>query len=486
MKLSKRLIAVLVVLLIVVGGGAYLYFPRGEGLSATVAATLSILNTDITAQKGGSGSFLPALDGDLYKTGDVVQSSVNGRAVLTFFDGSTLTVDPGSIVRVTTLNRLDNGGIQLVIEQTLGRSWASVAKLKTPDSKFEVKTPTSTAAVRGTAFETKVERRPDGSLAVTYTADDGQLLVTADAGGQATVTPNTQLEVDQGQPAPQNPTPLPPQPTIRVTSSNGIGFALISPTGATCGSTGNKAEIFGCLQSSNGITIRNPDAGRYGMLMTSAANAPNATLVVDALLGTSVVSTRTFTRSFNLGDLVRSAFAYGVNPQSIGQFDPAELVTSVCGAEGTGRVFSGGTLQERSDAVAAYGQQNHNAPVAFVATEAELNAELARQLATQQGSVPVTDAHVNVNPSGLHFSANVSTPIGSFNANGDASLGPTGDGKLAVKIRSLSAGPIPGAILDQVRSTIEQNASGVSDAFPFNVQRVALKQGCFAIMGTTR
>ena len=485
MKLSRRLIAILVVLLIIVGGGAYLYFPRGESLSASVAATLSILNTDITAQKGGAGDFLPALDGDLYKTGDVVQSSVNGRAVLTFFDGSTLTVDPGSIVRVTTLNRLANGGIQLVIEQTLGRSWASVAKLKTPDSKFEVKTPTSTAAVRGTSFETKVERRPDGSIAVTYTADDGQLLVTADAGGQATVTPNTQLEVDQGQQAPQNATPLPPQPTIRVTSSNGIGFALISPTGATCGSTGNKAEIFGCLQSANGVTIRNPDAGRYGLLMTAAATAPNATLVVDALLGTSVVSTRTFTRSFNLGDLVRSAFAYGANPQSIGTFDPAELVTSVCGAVGTGRVFSGGTLQERSDALSAFAQANHGTDVALVATEAELNAELARQLAANAGGAPVTGAHITIDTSGLHFTGEVSTPLGSFTASGDASMGPQ-NGKIAIHLRSLSAGPVPSAILDQVRGSIEQSASSVSDAVPFAVRQVALRPGCFAVMGTTR
>ena len=485
MKLSGRLVAILIVLLIVIGGGAYLYFPRGEDLSATVAATLSILNTDISAQKGGAGDFLPALDGDLYKTGDVVQSSVNGRAVLTFFDGSTLTVDPGSIVRVTTLNHLDNGGIQLVIEQSLGRSWASVQKLKTPDSKFEVKTPTSTAAVRGTAFETKVERRPDGTIAVTYTADDGQLLVTANAGGQTTVTPNTQLEVDQGQAAPQSATPLPPQPTLRVTASNGIGFALTGPSGATCGSAGNKAEIFGCLQTANGITIRKPDAGRYGVLMTAAASAQNATLTVDALLGTNVVSTRTLTRSFNLGDLVHSAFAYGANPQTVGPFDPAELVTSVCGAVGTGRVFSSGTLEERSDALAAFAQQNHNADVALVATQADLNAEIARELATNGSGVPVSGANITVAPSGLHFTGSVSTPVGTFTASGDASLGPV-NGKVGLHLRSLSAPPVPGAILDQVRQAIEQSALSATDGLPFAVRQVALRNGCLAIMGTTR
>lgn len=486
MKLSKRLVAVPVILLVVVGGGVLLYLPRGDSLSATVAATLAVLNTDITAQRGASGDFLPAIDGDLFKSGDVVKASTDGRAVLTFFDGSTLTVDPGSVVRVMTLNRLENGGIQVTIEQTLGRTWSSVSKLKTPDSKFEIQTPTSTAAVRGTAFETNVQRRPDGSLAVTYTADDGQLLVTAVAGGQTTVTPNTQVEIDSNQPAPQNPTPLPPQPTLRVTSSSGIGVAVTDPSGATCGSTGNKQEIFGCLQSANGITIRRPAGGHYTVLLTAAAASQNATLTVDALLGTTVQATRAFTRTFAIADLVRTGFAYGAtDPQTVGPFDPAELVTSVCGAIGNGRIFSGGSLQERTDAIAAYGQANHGADVALVVTEAELNAQIANGFAANTGGVPVSGAHVTIDPAGLHFSGNVATPIGALTATGDASLG-TVDGRLAMHIRNLSAGPIPSAILDQVRTMIEQNSNDVSNSVSFTVRRVALRSGCLAIMGTSR
>jgi len=485
LKLSRRLVAVVVLLVIIVGGGAFLYYPRGESVSAAVAATLAILNTDITAQRSGANDFSAALDGDIYKTGDVVKSSQNGRAVLTFFDGSTLTIDPGSLVKVTTLNRLEGGGIQLTIEQSLGRTWASVQKLKTPDSKFEVKTPTSTAAVRGTAFVTNVTQKPDGSVTATYEADDGQLLVSATAGGTTTVNANSSVSVDTNQQAPANSTPLPPQPSLRVTSSAGTGFALTGPGGAQCGSAGNKTEIFGCLQNGNVITIRNPDAGRYSVLMTAAAAAANATLTVDALRGPTVEATRTFTRSFNLGDLVRSAFVYAAaTPQTVGAFDPAELVTSVCGAVGTGRIFSGGTLQQRTDAVQAFGATNHNADVAFVATEAELNAELARSLAADP-SIPVRDAHITVDPSGLHFSASLSTPIGNFNASGDATMGPL-NGKLGFGVRNLSAGPLPAAVLQQVQASIEQNAGSVSDSFPFVVRQVALRGGCFAIMGSTR
>ncbi|HEY3125657.1 MAG TPA: FecR family protein, partial [Candidatus Limnocylindria bacterium] len=177
----KRLGCLLIVLLLV-GAGVYLYLPRGSNATADNAATVAVLNTAVDAQKG-STDFAPALDGDIVASGDFVRSSKDGRAVLTFFDGSTLSVDPGSLVKVLTLNRVGSGGIQLLVEQTLGRSWAAVSKLKTPDSKFEIKTPSSIASVRGTAFETNVTQNADGTSSVTYKVDDGQVLVTANAGG---------------------------------------------------------------------------------------------------------------------------------------------------------------------------------------------------------------------------------------------------------------------------------------------------------------
>ena len=160
----------------------------------------------------------------------------------------------------------------------------------------------------------------------------------ASASGQTTVNANTQVEIDQNQSAPANATPLPPHPTLRVSASNGIGFVVTGPTGAQCGSAGNKTEMFGCLSNGNTITVRQAISGHYGLLMTAAGAAQNATLTVDALLGTTVQATRTLTRTFALGDLVRSGFTYGQgDPQTVGAFDPAELVTSVCGAVGVGR-----------------------------------------------------------------------------------------------------------------------------------------------------
>jgi hypothetical protein len=177
---------------------------------------------------------------------------------------------------------------------------------------------------------------------------------------------------------------------------------------------------------------------------------------------------------------------YGAGtPPTVGAFEAAELVTSVCGAFGRGRTFSSGTLEERATALDAFRRDNHGADVAFVVTEAELNAEIARQLAGSQAGAPVPAARVTVGPAGVHFAGDAQTPLGTFTVTGDASMGPVA-GRLALRIRDLSAGPIPSAILDQVKVSIEENAGRVGGEVPFLVRQVVLRPGCFAILGTTR
>ncbi|HUQ40937.1 MAG TPA: FecR domain-containing protein [Candidatus Limnocylindrales bacterium] len=482
----KRLLVLLVVLLIVVGGVAYLYLPRG-GLTAEVAAALSILNTDITAAKSG-GDFNPALDGDLLRDGDVVKSSTEGRGVLTFFDGSSLTFETGTSVRVTTLEHLTNGGIKLTIEQSLGRSWASVSKLKTPDSKFEIRTPTSAAVVRGTAFETAVDQRADGTFSVTYKVDEGEVVVSASAGGQTTVTPNTQVTIATGQQAPAAATPIPPSPALRITSSPGVAFAATAPSGGTCGSAVSRAEIPGCVVNGNVLTIRGPVAGRYALLMSTAAAASGASVKIEALRGATVEATQTFARTFAAGDLVRSAFVYGLAaPQTIGAPEPAEAITSACDAEATGKLFSKGTVQERYDGLEAFGLASRNQAASIVVRESELieTIQAAVEDSTDaSGAASLKDLRVKIDTAGLHVSGGVATPVGTFSGGADVIAGPV-NGKLVLRLRNLSANPLPGVILDQLQGAFETAMNEFTARFPMVVRRVAMRAGCLGVMGTT-
>jgi hypothetical protein len=476
----KRLGCLLIVVLLVAGGGD-LYLRPGSN-ETDRAATVAVLNTAVDAQKGSS-DFSPALDGDVLSNGDFVRSSKDGRAVLTFFDGSTLSVDPASLVKVLTLNRLASGGIALLVEQTLGRSWAAISKLKTPDSKFEIKTPTSIAAVRGTSFETNVTQNADGTFSVTYKVDDGEILVTANAGGSVAVGAGQQITIATNQPAPAQANPQPPTPRLVMTAATGLEFSVTAATGATCGNGRNKQEIFGCVANGNIVTLREPPAGRYAVMLTRTAGAPTATLTVEAFRAATREAARTFAGNLNVADIVRSGFTYTAGtPQTVSDFEPAEVVTSVCSAQSVGRLFAGGAVQDRYALLRTYAETNKNQPVAFVVSDADLTTAVEASI---PGEVPfqINDLRATIDSAGVHLAAGV-TWVLSINATSDISLGAV-DGRLVMRVRSLTASPLPAGLLDGIRGPLDESLSEFSNGFPFRVRQVAMRQGCLSIMGTT-
>src|SRR5574341_218507 len=110
----QKVLVVFFVLLVAVG--VFLWFPRGGALAAVNAAVLAVLNHGVDASRGGAG-FKAALDGDVFATGDELRADDIGRGVLTFFDGSTVSVDPKSNVRVTSLAKTGSGGLQVQLQQ---------------------------------------------------------------------------------------------------------------------------------------------------------------------------------------------------------------------------------------------------------------------------------------------------------------------------------------------------------------------------------
>ncbi len=478
--MKKKVGLVLLAIVVLVIG--FLYFPRGSSVSASQAATVAVLHSDIQAQRSGA-DFGPALDGEVLASGDVVRSSDQGRAVLTFFDGSLLTIDPGSQVKVTSLARTAGGGLQVSIEQTLGRTWASVQKLKTPDSKFELKTPSSTAVVRGTSFETVVEKLPDGKIVVTYKTSEGEVLVQAVAGGQTTVPAGTQVSVQQDQPAPPAPQPQPPNtPRLDVTASAGIGVTISGPSGYLCGAVAQ--QIPGCVLSGQKLSITNPAAGRYGVVLTAAA-ATNATLTAEAFRGTTRDAVQTLTRSLSLGDLVRSGITLGVGATlTLSAFEEPQQVTSVCGATATGRVFSSGPVADRTALARTYAQANKNQPAAVVVIDRELTQAAADAVATISGPATISNVQITIDGAGLHLAAQAAAGPFTVPVSGDIVAGAV-NGKLVMRVRNISAGPLPQAVVDQVVANIESALADFTNSFPLVTTQVAFRSGCMAIIGTT-
>jgi len=476
---------VFVVLLVIAAGiAAFLYLPRGNAsASAQNAATLAILNTAIEGARSG-GAFVPALDGEIYATGDLVRANVDGRAVLTFFDGSSLSVDPGSQVKVVALNRVSTDGIQVTIEQSLGRSWQSVQKLKTPDSRYEVRTPSTSAVVRGTGFLTSVQQLTTGGTQTTYQVDDGTLQVSATAGGTVSVPAGTQVTIAEGARAPANATPIPPSPRLEITSSGGLGFLVVAPTGQACGPTGRKAEIFGCVVTADKVSIREPAAGRWGLLMTSAVAVQLGTLSVEAFVGTTQSAVRALGRNFAAGDMVRTGLTLTAAPQlGLTAFEPPALVTSMCAAAAPGRVFAAGPADGRAELIRTFARDNKGSAVSLVFTEAELNEAVRNAPSTTQG-VTLSDAKITIDTAGIHGSAKAVTQFITVNASADVVGGPVGD-KFTLKVSRLAADPLPPALIDAMKGLVDSSTADISGTVPFLVKQVAFRNGCFWISGLT-
>lgn len=480
----KKVLAVLLV--IVVAAGVFLYFPRGQVADALSNAVLAVLDHGVFGQRTGQQE-APAIDGDVYATGDLVRADADGRAVLTFFDGSTLSVEPNSHVRVLSLAKLASGGIQVQIEQTLGRTWASVSKLA-PDSKFEIKTPSMTAIVRGTGFETIVERLPDGTTTTTVKTGEGEVLVQAQAGGEVSVPAGQQVKVEENKPAPPAAEPQPPTPKLRFAAPAGTGFVVVDPRGLRCGATGTATErmVPRCDVAGGAVLIGDVVPGTYSLVITSAQGV-SGDLVVEGLGVAGTDFAHKVGVSLNLGDLVRMTIPVtlaGDGKMGSAGFTSPELVSSVCGAEAPGRVFAGGKIEERSSRLEQFALANKGEPVAFVVTSEEIAQMMQEGLASAETPLPVSDLRFSIDASGMHLSAQATVGPLTIPARANIIVG-SFDGRLVVKLRSLDAGLVPDAVKGQITQAIEEVLADAGSDFPFTVRRVALRDGCMAIIGTT-
>jgi hypothetical protein len=269
-----------------------------------------------------------------------------------------------------------------------------------------------------------------------------------------------------------------------LTATPGLEFAITASTGATCGIGRNKQEIFRCIAGPNQVSLREPPAGRYTVSLARTAAAPTATLTVEAFRGVNREATRVFTATANVGDFVRSGFTYAATtPQTLSDFDPPEVVTSICSAQSTGRLFASGTVQDRYAQLRTYAQTNKSQPVAFVVVESDVTT-VANSSVPSDVPITVNDVRATIDNAGVHLSGRASAWILTVNAATDIIAGGV-DGKLAIRTRSLTASPLPAGVLDPVRAVLDGTLAEFASGFPFTVRQVAMRQGCLSVMGTT-
>ncbi|MFC1908707.1 FecR domain-containing protein [Chloroflexota bacterium] len=205
-----RVAVPLTLVLVLALQGLYLFSTASSLASSSAPAftslcTLSTSAGNVQLQASGSSTWQEVENGMTIETGSRIKTDPNSQALLTFFNGTTIKLEPGTDLVVKQVEGgAGNEPTIIVLKQWLGRTWSQVAKLAGPDSHYEIQTPSASALVRGTVFTTEVDETGatrvqtlEGLVSVSAQGDE----VYLPAGQQTTVGIGT----SPSEPAPINP-----------------------------------------------------------------------------------------------------------------------------------------------------------------------------------------------------------------------------------------------------------------------------------------
>ncbi|MFC1927177.1 FecR domain-containing protein [Chloroflexota bacterium] len=125
--------------------------------SPSTLTILSITEGDVFVMKAGTDDWIAGAVEMSLEVGDALKTGDDSGAEITFFDGSTMELEAGTQIEITSLDiSADTGATTITLMQTIGTTISRVTKLLDPASRYEVETPTGVVAVRGSGVEIHV------------------------------------------------------------------------------------------------------------------------------------------------------------------------------------------------------------------------------------------------------------------------------------------------------------------------------------------
>jgi len=145
-------------------------------------STLSIIRGGGQYSQQARGPVVAAVDGQEVAVGDRVVTGADANLVLTFFEGSTFALSPGTDIVVQRLAG-DATSRDFSLRLNLGTIWARVVSFGKPSATFEVASSSAVAVVRGSQIGARV--LPDGTFQCW--TREGAMDVNTAAGQQASL-----------------------------------------------------------------------------------------------------------------------------------------------------------------------------------------------------------------------------------------------------------------------------------------------------------
>jgi hypothetical protein len=241
------------------------------------SSTVTVLDGQVLVRHA-NGEFTPITDGDSVAGGDTIRTAAKSHGVLTFFDGTTVELEPDTEITITNLQASTAGDKIVEITQAAGRTWHVVTHLVSAKSRYEIRTDASTAAVRGTAFEVAV--LADGTAQTTTT--EGDVAVSAQ-GVEVHALASQMTTVTRGSPPPAAQPAPEAAVTVTITIDLTRNAVVTDASGRGVGVhngvpiryiPGSKVEV---VDGKLVMTIPNAELGLLGTHITPDAASPGGT-----------------------------------------------------------------------------------------------------------------------------------------------------------------------------------------------------------------
>lgn len=164
-NLVRNLILLLILVLLLLGAGFLLTRNKNNDQTAQqqpeadLNAVLSVLEGTPQFKKAGSDTYNDGTEGTGLDKGDTLKTDAKSRALILFADNSSVSLDYSTTVTLTEIPTSEGGNVNLL--QEAGNAWHRVEKLSGSNT-YQVQTPTTIAAVRGTKFISAVNS-PDST-----------------------------------------------------------------------------------------------------------------------------------------------------------------------------------------------------------------------------------------------------------------------------------------------------------------------------------
>jgi hypothetical protein len=199
-----------------------------EPMVASTTATLTILSGMVQRVGAGTSQMELASDGANLQAGDRILTGPSDRALVTFLDGSTVTVEPDTdiVVQQADVGGTD-GGSTINIRINLGTVWARVVRLADAGSAFSLSSSTATAVVHEGL--PGAQKQADGTF--TCWTFDGEMMLTAANQSNFVLQPGQTTTLRPASPAPAAQPVHFSASTLRVTTSGGVLPLLEMPDG---------------------------------------------------------------------------------------------------------------------------------------------------------------------------------------------------------------------------------------------------------------